>query len=210
MQEQGHGMCSGSSVNTTGVVWGGEGLRGQPCGLRPAAFPTHPHCDEARRGQRLSTKPSIQDGREGGSQGDAQRDGSLLSIFITPPPFILTENTGRNSGQFREPLSKTESGQALNEVLCPPCSKLPVSPSLLYLKFHSQIPLLSDEKTESEQIQTNQRVKEAWFQPAFNWPIGSSSSDPFLFLLLLFITTNITEHLLYVWPCYKHFGYIVP
>lgn len=55
----------------------------------------------------------------------------------------------------------------------------------------------------------NQRSKEAWFQPAFNWLIDSSSSDPFLFLLLLPIITNITEHLLYVWPSYKHFGYIV-
>lgn len=98
------------------------------------------------------------------------RESSLLSIFIMPPPFILIENTGRNSGQFREPLSKTESGQALNEVLCPPCSKHPVSPSLLYLKFQSQIPLLSYKKSESEQIQMNQRLKEAWFQPAFNWP----------------------------------------
>ena len=30
----------------------------------------------------------IQEGREEGSQGDAQVDSSLLSIFIMPPPFI--------------------------------------------------------------------------------------------------------------------------
>lgn len=73
------------------------------CGQLPS-----PHiCTVMRQGWgRLSTKSSIQGGREEGSQGDAQREQSSIHLH-NPPPFILIENTGRNSGQFREPLSKT-------------------------------------------------------------------------------------------------------
>lgn len=112
-----------------GAVWGWEGLTNQPSGLWPAAFPTHPHCDEARGG-RLSTKSSIQGGREEGSQGDAQREQSSIHLHNAPALYSDWKHRKKQRAVQRASVqnwvrTSSEWG-TLSSLLQTPC--LPITP----------------------------------------------------------------------------------